>query len=139
MKKKLLYIVIGGLVLFVLIQFIPVNRTNPAVTQEPKWSSPEARALVKTQCFSCHSNETTWPWYSYIAPASWLITGDVNEGRGRFDFSAWDQRPGHLDEMLRAIDRGSMPPLQHTLFHPETHLNAQQKQALMDALTSSIQ
>ena len=138
MLKKLLYVVLGGLVLFGLIQLIPVDRTNPPVTQEPPWSSPEARAIVKTQCFSCHSNETTWPWYSYIAPASWLIASDVSEGRQKFNFSDWGNNPGQLREMLRQIDRGSMPPLQYTLFHPETRLNPQQKQALVDALTSSI-
>ena len=57
MKKVLLFIVLGGLVLFGLIQLIPVDRSNPAATQEPKWSSPEARALVKEHCFQCHSND----------------------------------------------------------------------------------
>jgi hypothetical protein len=60
MKKVLLFIVIGGLVLFGLIQLIPIDRTNPPTTQEPKWSSPEARALVKASCFQCHSNEYLW-------------------------------------------------------------------------------
>lgn len=139
MKKNILYIFLGGLVLFGLIQLIPIDRSNPPVTQEPKWSSPEARALVKSQCFSCHSNETTWPWYSYIAPASWLIKSDVEEGRDRFNFSNWDQRPGHLDEMVRQINRGGMSPIQYSLFHPETHLTDQQKQSLIQALNSSIQ
>ena len=57
MKKVLLFIVIGGAVLFGLIQLIPVDRSNPAATQEPKWSNPEARALVKEHCFQCHSND----------------------------------------------------------------------------------
>ena len=138
MKKVLLFIVIGGLVLFGLIQLIPIDRTNPPTTQEPKWSSPEARALVKDHCFQCHSNETEWPWYSYIAPASWLIKYDVVRGRDQFNFSEWDQNPGTLSQMVRQIQRGSMPPIQYTLFHPSSNMNAQQKQALIDALTATL-
>ena len=138
MKKVLLFIVIGGLVLFGLIQLIPIDRTNPPTTQEPKWSSPEARALVKDHCFQCHSNETEWPWYSYIAPASWLIKYDVVRGRDQFNFSEWDQNPGTLSQMVRQIQRGSMPPIQYTLFHPRSNMNAQQKQALIDALTATL-
>jgi hypothetical protein len=138
MKKIILFIVIGGLVLFGLIQLVPIDRTNPPTTQEPKWSSPEARALVKQSCFQCHSNETEWPWYSYIAPASWLIKFDVVNGRDQFNFSEWDQNPGTLSQMVRNIQRGSMPPLQYTLFHPDAKLNDQQKQALIDALTSTL-
>ncbi len=138
MKKILMYIIIGGLVLFGLIQLIPIDRANPPVTREPNWSSPEARALVKEYCFQCHSNETEWPWYSYIAPASWLIKFDVVEGRGNFNFSEWDRNPGNLSEMVRNIDRGRMPPMQYTLFHPSSKMTAQQKQALDDALTATL-
>ena len=138
MKKTLLIIIIGGLVLFGLIQLVPINRINPPITQEPKWSSPEARALVKQSCFQCHSNETEWPWYSYIAPASWLINFDVVRGRDQFNFSEWDQNPGTLSQMVRNIQRGSMPPMQYTLFHPDAKLNDQQKQALIDALTTTL-
>ena len=138
MKKILLYIVIGGLVLFGLIQLVPIDRTNPPTTQEPKWSSPEARALVKQSCFQCHSNQTEWPWYSYIAPASWLIKLDVVRGRDQFNFSEWDQNPGTLSQMVRQIQRGSMPPLQYTIVHPEANMNDQQKQALINALTTTL-
>ena len=138
MKKTLLIIVIGGFVLFGLIQLIPVDRTNPPASLEPKWSTPEARALVKEHCFQCHSNETEFPWYSYVAPASWLIKWDVVNGRNKFNFSEWDKNPGELDEMVSEIQRGSMPPLQYTIFHPTSKLDAQQKQALIDALTASL-
>ena len=138
MKKLLLYVVIGGLVLFGLIQLIPIDRTNPPVTKEPNWSSPEARALVKEHCFQCHSNETEWPWYSYVAPASWLIKFDVVEGRRTFNFSEWDRTPGNLSEMAENINRGSMPPMQYTLFHPNSKLTDQQKQSLIDALSTTL-
>lgn len=137
MKKILLMIVIAGLLFFGLIQLIPVDRSNPATTLEPNWSSPEARALVKEHCFDCHSNETVWPWYSKIAPASWLVKWDVSKARREFNFSEWDRNRGELDEMISEIRRGSMPPLQYTVIHSNSRLDAQQKQALIDALTSS--
>ncbi len=137
--KKILLILVGlGLAVFLLIQLIPVDRNNPPVSAEPKWSSPEARTLVKQNCFQCHSNETEWPWYSSVAPASWLIKFDVVNGRNTFNFSEWDKNPGNLSEMVEEIQRGSMPPFQYTLFHPSSKLNAQQKQALIEALTTTL-
>ena len=137
--KKIVLILIGmGLAVFLLIQLIPIDHSNPPTTTEPKWSSPEARALVKEHCFQCHSNETEWPWYSYIAPASWLIRWDVKNGRSQSNFSEWDKNPGELDEMIGEIQEGGMPPIQYTIFHPNSKMNDQQKQALIDALTSSI-
>ena len=138
---KFLSIIIGaGILVFVLIQLVPFGHEhiNPATVSEPKWSSPEARALVKQSCFQCHSNETNWTWYSNIAPASWLIQFDVNEGRAKFNFSDWNKNPGELDEMIEVIQEGEMPPVQYTLFHPDARLNAQQKQDLIDALKSSV-
>ena len=141
MKKIVLYVVVGGIVLLGLMQLLPIGRdhTNPAVVSEPQWSIPEARALAKEHCFQCHSNETEWPWYSNIAPASWLIQFDVNEGRDKFNFSNWDTNSEELDELTEVIQEGEMPPIQYWLFHPNSHLNDQQKQELIDALNSSIQ
>ncbi|MEY2817777.1 MAG: hypothetical protein RL275_1240 [Chloroflexota bacterium] len=139
--KKLLPMLVGAaLVVFVLIQFIPYGHqhTNPATVSEPQWSSPEARALVKQNCFQCHSNETNWTWYSNIAPASWLIQWDVNEARQQFNFSDWNNKPGEVDEMIEEIQGGGMPPAQYTLFHPSAKLTAQEKQDLIQALQSSI-
>jgi mono/diheme cytochrome c family protein len=126
------------LVIFALIQLVPIDRVNPPTTLEPKWSAPEARALAREHCFQCHSNETERSWYSYVAPASWLIKWDVVNGQDRFNFSEWDKHPGELDEMIGEIQDGGMPPLQYTLFHPNSKLEAQQKQTLIDALTASL-
>lgn len=140
MKKVFLILIGTGILVFVLIQLVPFghNHANPATVSEPQWSSPEARALVKTSCFQCHSNETNWTWYSNIAPASWLIQYDVNAGRGKFNLSDWNNNPGELDEMIQVIQEGEMPPIQYTLFHPSARLNDTQKQDLIDALNSSI-
>ncbi|CAG0999348.1 hypothetical protein ANAEL_02838 [Anaerolineales bacterium] len=140
MKKIVLIVVVAGIALFGLIQLIPFGHehTNPSMVSEPAWSSPQARALVKEHCFQCHSNETEWPWYSNIAPASWLIQMDVNEGRDQFNFSDWNNNPGELDEMKEEIQEGGMPPIQYWIFHPNSRMNDQQKQELINALESSI-
>jgi hypothetical protein len=140
MKKIVLYIVAGGLILLALIQFVPFghNHVNPATVSEPTWSSPEARALVKEHCFQCHSNETSWPWYSNVAPASWLLQFDVDAARRKFNFSDWNSNPGDQNEITEAIQSGKMPPVQYWIFHPSSRLNGQQKQDLINALSSSL-
>ena len=141
MKKIILYLAIAAVVVFGLIQLVPFghDHTNPPTVSEPKWVNPEARALVKEHCFQCHSNETAWPWYSNIAPASWLIAMDVKEGRQAFNFSDWQANPGEVDEMVQEIQSGGMPPIQYWLFHPSSKMNDQQKQQLIQALEQSIQ
>ena len=92
--------VIALVLLALLIQLIPYGRdhTNPPVMQEPQWDSPQTRALTKRACFDCHSNETVWPWYSNVAPVSWLIYRDVSKGREHFNFSEWDMHPSESGE-----------------------------------------
>ena len=140
MKKWIGRLLIAAVVVFALIQLIPFghNRTNPPIVSEPNWSSPEARALAKEHCFQCHSNETKWPWYSNIAPGSWLIAMDVTEGRRKFNFSDWKNNPGEIDEMAEVIQSGEMPPIQYWVFHPNSRMNDQQKQELIQALESSV-
>jgi hypothetical protein len=138
MKKTILTIVIAGLVVFGLIQLVPIDRSKPATIKEPNWASPEARALVKEHCFQCHSYETEWPWYSYIAPASWLINYDVVKGRHEMNFSDWDNYHQGLDQMSEKILNGRMPPIQYTIFHPGSTMDAAQKQALIDALKATL-
>jgi hypothetical protein len=83
-KKLVLLIAAGAALLVALIQAVPYGRahSNPPVVSEPAWDSPRARELAVRACFDCHSNETVWPWYSNIAPVSWLIQSDV-AGAGR--------------------------------------------------------
>jgi hypothetical protein len=87
--RRILFAIVGLVVVaFVAIQLIPVNRTNSPITTPIKWDSPQTEALARRACMDCHSNETTWTWYSYVAPASWLIYYDVQQGRSRFNISA---------------------------------------------------
>jgi cytochrome c551/c552 len=144
MKKigRIILILVGaGLVLFVLIQLIPIgrNHTNPPVVSEPNWDSPATRELAKIACFDCHSNETVWPWYSKVAPVSWLIYNDVVEGRSRMNFSDWNRdRQPSIGEIIGELEEGGMPPAQYLLMHPNANLSAADKQALIDGLRKSI-
>ena len=76
----LLAVLLGG---FLLMQFVPYgrNHSNPPVISEPHWDSPQTRELAVDACFDCHSNETNWPWYSNIAPVSWMVQRHTDEGR----------------------------------------------------------
>jgi Haem-binding domain len=84
-------LIIGGFITLLVIQLVPYGRDhgNASTTSEPIWDSPVTRALAKQACFDCHSNETEWPAYSHIAPASWLVQHDVDEGRAALNFSEW--------------------------------------------------
>ena len=109
----------GALALFLLIQLIPYGRshTNPPVTGEPNWDSRRTRQLAETACFSCHSNETEYPWYSNVAPASWLIQRDIDEGRDALNFSEFDRDQG-ADEAAEVVAEGEMPQTRYTLINP---------------------
>jgi cytochrome c551/c552 len=136
--KRIVLWVIGLLVLFfVALQLIPLDRSNPTVTREAKWDSPQTKALAQRACYDCHSNETVWPWYSYVAPSSILIAHDVEEGRGRLNFSAWDQGSPEVDDIEREISRGSMPPSYYVMMHPNAGLSDAEKQQLISGLQAT--
>jgi len=140
MKRTIIYLIVAAVVIFGLIQLLPIgkNHVNPAVVSEPNWDSTATRDLVVEHCFQCHSNETKWPWYSNIAPASWLIYSDVVNGRSHLNFSDWANRNQSLNELEEVIQSGEMPPIQYWLFHPNSKLTADQKQTLIDGLTKTL-
>jgi hypothetical protein len=137
----LLWIGVGALVLFALIQAVPYGRThsNPPVTMEPKWDSPQTRALAQRACFDCHSNITKWRWYSNVAPVSWLVQRDVDGGRSTFNFSEWN-RPQDVgaSDLAEAIRDGSMPPWVYRLVHSDARLTAAEKDALIRGLNATL-
>lgn len=138
---KLFVVVISILIaFFLLIQLIPYgrNHTNPPVIREPNWDTPQTRALAVRACFDCHSNETVWPWYSNIAPVSWLVQKDVEEGRKAFNFSDWQNSPPKDgEEMAEVIEENEMPPLQYLLAHPEARLSNTEKKQLINGLMAT--
>lgn len=124
------------------IQLVPYgkNYTNPPVVREPAWNSPATRNMAKTACFDCHSNETVWPWYSKIAPVSWLVYWDVVEGRKHLNFSNWQGGSGKHEqphELTKEVIEGEMPPLQYIIAHPEAKLDDQSKKLLIDGLAAT--
>jgi mono/diheme cytochrome c family protein len=137
----------GALILLVLIQLVPtwLWNTNPAVVSQPTWDSPQTQALVQRACFDCHSNQTTWPWYSYVAPASWLITRDVISGRRHLNFDDWQTALARQDrfpldqQIQREVSRGEMPPSYFTLLHPNSALTDAEKQQLIDGMAKTVQ
>lgn len=134
-----IFAVVGG---FLLIQVVPYgrNHSNPPVTGEPNWDSPQTRDLAQRACFDCHSNETVWPWYSNVAPISWLVQHDTEDGRESLNFSTWGHggEGDELDEISEVIAEGEMPPAVYLMTHPEAKLTAAEKQALMDGLEATV-
>ncbi len=127
-------------VVFVVIQLVPYGRdhTNPPVVREPDWDSARTRTLFYRTCGNCHSNETKWPWYSNVAPVSWLVQRDVDTGRSMFDVSDWKPQTDHSRYAWRALDKGKMPPSYYLPLHPEARLSAQDKLELVEGLKSTM-
>ena len=133
MLKKIL---IGVAAILVAIQFIPVDRSNPPAEGE-LMESTELKTILKRSCYDCHSNETVWPWYSYVAPVSWLVADDVHEGRKHLNFSNWQnlevRKVSKKKEDIREmIDEGEMPLSKYLLLHPEAKLSEKDKQVIKD-------
>lgn len=136
------------LAVFGAIQLIPVSRANPPTVREPVWDSPATRDLAVRACYDCHSNETAWPWYTTIAPSSWVAWYDVTEGRQALNFSDWDRHaddewvdpadafpPPTLSERIeREIRDGTMPPGSYRLFNPAARLSEAEREALIAGL-----
>ncbi|MDQ1300752.1 MAG: hypothetical protein QG637_672 [Chloroflexota bacterium] len=139
-KRTVLYGAIAVGALFVALQLVPYGKdhTNPPVVSEPKWDSPQTRALAKRACFDCHSSETVWPWYSSIAPGSWLIYKDVVDGRAEYSFSDWGREAKKARKLAEVINEGQMPPPQYLLLHPEARLSPAEKQQLVAGFQKSV-
>ena len=124
----------------VLIQLIPFGHThtNPPVTKEPGWNLPKTRELIHRACFDCHSNETVWPWYSNVAPVSWLVQNDVNDGRSHLNFTEWDRPQRHAKDVAEQVKEGEMPLWYYLPMHPAAKLTEAEKQALIDGAEKSL-
>ncbi len=110
--KWLKRVVIAMAGMAIVIQFVPYGRAhdNPPVVAEPAWDSAMTRELAVRACFNCHSNETEWPWYSNLAPMSWMVQRDVDEGRDALNFSEWHLPQEEADESAETVRDGEMPP-----------------------------
>ena len=126
-------ILVGGL-LFLGVQAVPYGwaKPNPPVTAPAVWPGAESESIARASCYACHSNETDWPPYSYVAPASWLVRFDVEAGRDELNFSEFAAR-WDAEDAADAVEDGSMPPARYTLMHRSARLTAAERAALVAA------
>lgn len=139
-KRILLWAIGIAAVGFLLIQLVPYGRSshsNPPATNPFQWTDPQAEAVARESCYDCHSNETEWWWATNIAPFSWLVQRDVDEGRSRLNFSDWTGQPS-ADEVQEVVNEGEMPPMQYTLIHPGAKLTDAEKQTLVQGYAAGI-
>jgi hypothetical protein len=137
-KTKITGITLG--IVLLGMQFYRPERTNP--TSDPARSfeaiekpSPQVMAVLNRSCTNCHSHQTVWPWYSAIAPASWLVADDVAEGREHLNLSDWarvpvEKRAHKLEEVCEETRKGDMPPRLYLMLHPEAKLSEQDSKLL---------
>jgi hypothetical protein len=135
---KIALVVLSAVVLG--MQLVPYGRehSNPPIAKEPAWDQPSTRELAARACFDCHSNQTQWPWYSHIAPLSWLVRSHVDEGRGELNFSEWNRSYEEASEAAEAVQEGEMPLTSYLLLHPSARLSEDEKQALVRGLKATL-
>jgi hypothetical protein len=140
MRKILVRAAAALVILLVLLQLVPYGRshTNPPVTAEPAWDSPRTRELAARACFDCHSNETEWPWYSHIAPVSWLVQHDVDEGREHMNLSEFDRPQDDADEAAEMVAEGEMPPWFYLPLHAHARLSDAEQRELQRGLAATL-
>lgn len=134
----------GAGILIVSFVFLQLGRfvipefqlDNPPVTQNVGWDSPETEQLWNQACADCHSNETVYPWYAYVAPAGWLVAHDTHEGREELNISEDSQV--EWDEMIEVIEAGEMPPPIYITMHPEANLSDAQREALSAGIRATF-
>ncbi len=125
-KRNIVVLVAVGIL--VVIQFVPVDRSNPPVRGEI--NAPDSvLSIIRKSCYDCHSNETQWPWYGYVAPVSWLLAHDVHEGRGKLNFSTWSEFSDLKQSVLllnirEQTSEGKMPLPGYSLLHRDAKLGA---------------
>lgn len=128
----------AGVVL--VLQLLPVSasRENPPVSAEPSWDSPRTRELFFRSCADCHSNETHWPWYSKVAPVSWLVTKDVREGREHFNVSEWNRPQDDAEDAAEEFGEGEMPLWIYLPTHPRARFTDAERAELLAGLQATF-
>ena len=137
MKKILVILLIG----FILLQFFPIDKNNPAPTPNMDFltikNTPENTAkLIRNGCYNCHSNESKYPWYSNVQPIAWFLKNHIDGGRKELNFSTFatyePKRQAHkLDEAAEMVEKGEMPLDSYVLGHTEANFSAAQKEELV--------
>jgi len=138
LKKIIFWIALG----FLGIQLIPVDRENKAVNRKDNfvdiYKTPDnIRVILKNACYDCHSNETEYPTYSYIAPISWTIKDHINDGREHLNFSEWgsynkDLRENAVEKTISNVQDLEMPLPSYIGYHPKANLTTKQRETLIN-------
>jgi hypothetical protein len=125
-------------VLFLAIQLVPYGHShlNPPVSAAIAWDSPQTQISFTRACGDCHSNVTAWPWYSNVAPMSWLVQRDVDEGRAIFNVS--ERRMGEAEDAAETVTEGEMPPAVYLWLHSDARMSASEKQAFVQGLQATF-
>ena len=135
------WVVVGLVAILILIQIVQPSRTNPPVVPSRSLEAhvqmpAEVQVILKRSCYNCHSSATVWPWYSHVAPVSWLVTNDVNTARGHINFQNWEAQINpeegkeHLGLICKLIRDGSMPPASYRIMHKDAYLSAEEANAV---------
>lgn len=138
MKSILKKLALVFAVIFVVIQLIPVDRTNPIGHENLELIAPdEVIQIMKRSCFDCYSNHTEWPFYAYVAPVSWLITEHVNHGREHLNFCEWEGLPSDkkiekTEEIWKEVSNEGMPIRSYRMVHPGSGLDERQKRLIRE-------
>lgn len=139
-RKYIRLVLLGFLLLFVVLQFLPVDRTTPEIVEQEQfvevYGTPQPiRMLLKDACNDCHTYKSTYPWYAYVAPLSMWIQGHIDHGREHFNLSAWTRYPADeanfkLGEAIEEVEEKHMPLNSYLWGHPEARLSDEQRSTL---------
>ena len=135
MTRILRYVLIGLGIALVVIQLIPVERSNPPVTALVD-APEEVLTTLRRSCWDCHSNETEWPWYSYVAPVSFRVSQHVRMGREHVNFTEWDSYDAEeldeaFEEIAEEIEKDGMPLSDYLLVHRKAKLTTADRERLI--------
>lgn len=135
---KLFFIIV--MILFGLIQFWPYggNHTNPPMSGEPTWNSHVTAERFYRSCGDCHSNKTDWPWYSHVAPSSWLVQYDVQKGRSKMNVSEWGQTENDAGEAVTKVRNNEMPPWFYLIPHLSAKMSDKEKEEFISGLSATF-
>lgn len=146
MQKRTKYLIGAILFILIVIQFVPVERQNPVSNESldlliASQASEEVQEIIRNSCYDCHSNNTVWPWYSYVAPVSFVIAGHVVEGRDNLNFSEWgyyekEDQISLLKHIKKEIEKNGMPLSGYVKLHADAELTLEHKALIIDWIDS---
>ena len=133
-------VAIAALIVLAALQLVPVDRRNPPTDQvrsifKAESLPPTVETVLRRSCQDCHSNQTQWPWYSYVAPVSWIVAQDVHKARRQMNFSEWagyseKKREDRLNGICEQVVNGDMPEGKYALIHRRARVSEDERQAV---------